>query len=152
MSDSVPILQPGETAQESALRLVAAVAHSALAELLRCSVRAEPGRKITASASCRIHRQRIVVHLTHYDGPRWEPTRLGTSPAAAPILRDVEAAALAVAPLPADRPVTVKRLATLAGYRPTGHFREAVRCLVDRGLLERVRGGVRRRQNAGRSA
>lgn len=116
------------------------------------------------------HGVRLVVFAAPYDGPLRlhlnpgvtleklftmplpgdEPGNPAGNSAPLPFpLRDVEAAALQAAPGSAERPVTVKKLAVLAGYRDTDHFREAVRQLVDRGYLERVRGGVRRRSAPG---
>jgi hypothetical protein len=40
---------------------------------------------------------------------------------------------------------TVKTLARLSGYANTGYLRQTVRDMIDRKLLERVSGGVRRR-------
>jgi hypothetical protein len=71
--------------------------------------------------------------------------RLAAEPPAP--LRDVEQAAYEAAPTPDARPVSVRQLARLAGYRDTGHFREAVNQLLERDLLVRVRGGIRRSAN-----
>src|ERR1043165_3843013 len=59
-------------------------------------------------------------------------------------LSPVQECALEAAPLPHEKPVTIKHLARLAGYTYTSYFRFAVRRLVDLGLLQRVTGGVRR--------
>ncbi len=52
--------------------------------------------------------------------------------------------ALEAAPPPDQRPVTMKRLAALAGYSYSQHFRESVHALVDAGLMVRLRTGFRR--------
>jgi len=59
--------------------------------------------------------------------------------------RQVIACILEAAPGSAERPVTIKRLAELAGYAYTKHFRDAVNELVDREWLARTAGGVRKR-------
>jgi hypothetical protein len=58
------------------------------------------------------------------------------------VRNDVEKAILSIV---TDVPRPVKALAKLADYSYCGYFRDAVRRLVDEGLLERVAGGVRRR-------
>lgn len=115
-----------------------------LADLAAAGVVAIDGMRISGTAACRRTKTRIVVRLVRWDAPAWVPAA-NRQADAVPMLRDVERAALNAAPGVGAAPVTVKALARLAGYRCTGHFREAVRQLVDRGLLERVRGGVRRR-------
>jgi hypothetical protein len=65
-------------------------------------------------------------------------------PAQERIRNDVEKAILSVA---SSVPRPVKVLAKLADYSYCGYFRDAVRRLVDEGLLERVNGGVRRRSS-----
>lgn len=148
MSGSIPILRPDEAPKDRAQRHVNSAAHSSLAEMILAGIHGDViDEPVVSTAFCRRSRLRLVVRLVRYDGPLWEPAAKVpvVVPAVVPALRDVEAAALHAAPGSTEKPVTVKRLATLAGYRPTGHFREAVRGLIDRKLLERVRGGVRRR-------
>jgi hypothetical protein len=86
---------------------------------------------------------RIVVRLLRFAGRAWEPAA-DAPPAPALPQRAVEAKALKAAPGPAELPITLKQLAKKAGYGNNGHFQEAVRGLIDRGLLLRVRGGIRR--------
>jgi hypothetical protein len=83
-----------------------------------------------------------VIIVIVMNGAEPHAPSLSASPVSALMpLRDVEDAAMKAA---TDTPVSVKRLATLAGYSYGSYFREAVRALVDRGLLVRVTGGVRR--------
>lgn len=99
---------------------------------------------VRTAASCLSPGLRVVVRVTG----RTPAPRPAAGPAEVltrPTDRPVDLAILRAAPGPTERPVTVKRLAALAGYSDTGHFREAVRLLIDAGRLERVRGGVRRR-------
>ena len=83
---------------------------------------------------------RVVVSVTRDDGP------LLASPALRKRLdeltgrRDVEECILAAAGLD---PVTVKRLARLAGYSYTRWFRDAVNKLIAEGRLLRLSGGVK---------
>ncbi len=61
-------------------------------------------------------------------------------------LREVEDAAWQAAPAAGARPISMKELARRAGYGYNSHFLEAVRGMIDRGILTRLRGGVRRAQ------
>jgi hypothetical protein len=134
---------------QHAKALAARLAHRALAKLLKHHPALD--RPVVGKATDDDSGLQAVLLLAPWDGtpqlnvaaalpgsPPGSPT-----PAAIP-LRGVEAAALRAAPGPPDRPVSVRALARMANYRDTGHWREAVRQLVERGLLVRVRGGVRR--------
>lgn len=59
-------------------------------------------------------------------------------------LREIERCILEAAPGSDGAPVSVKALSRLAGYQCSSYFREAVRGLIDRGLLARFTNGVRR--------
>jgi hypothetical protein len=100
----------------------------------------------------------VIVTVLRDDGParlelnelgravfeRGEPLPTSLPPVPMP-LRDVEAIAMRIAPAHDAEPMSVKAMARKAGYSSkSSHFREAVRGLVDRGLLVRIRGGVRR--------
>lgn len=86
--------------------------------------------------------KKVTVHIEDAADP---PPAAGGGTPAPPPLTDAQRAALAAAPGPSDRPVTLKELARRAGYSAkSNHFRELVNSLVDAGLLVRVRGGVRR--------
>ncbi len=66
-------------------------------------------------------------------------------PGPAPVpLREIEQAIYDKAPMPVEVPVTVKRLASMCGYCCNTYFRDAVRRLVDMGLLKKCTGGVKR--------
>jgi hypothetical protein len=115
------------------------LAHRALADALKYDLAIDQpiiGKAITVEGSLQ-----VAVVLAPCDGPL--PAVPAGLPTALP-LRDVEMAALRAAPGPSERPISVRALARLAHYHDSGHWREAVRQLVERGLLVRVRGGVRR--------
>lgn len=137
---TLPIIDAGEPPHDRTRRRLTVYAHRVLAELIADLVAADV-QPITVTTADRRSGLRVVLRLVRYDGPTYEPA---TPPPDLP-LREVEQAALRAAPGPTERPATVRALARRAGYRDTGHWREAVRQLVDRGLLVRVRGGVRRR-------
>jgi hypothetical protein len=123
---------------------------------LRAAGLIPPAERVTSQHIDDASGWHVVVVLTRWDGPpRLQLTGElpGGVPSQAPLrnvekaqapLRDVEQAAWDAAPGPVDPPVTIKQLARRANYRNTGHFQEAVRLLVDRGLLVRVRGGLRK--------
>ena len=143
----MPIIDPEEPPRARARRKLTCIAHRALAELIAELVEAD-ARPISASAASRQAGIRIVVRLVRYAGPAWEPSQDSSAfPSAVPSVlpfRAVERAVLKAAPGPTETPATIKQLARRAGYGNNGHFQEAVRSLIDRGLLVRVRGGIRR--------
>ncbi len=139
--------------------LAAAAAHQIAAELVRLDL-APPDREIIGVAIVEHAGLRVVVSLTKWDGPARLflapgvdagefPGAIPAPPSAdqrqsAPLsakLRDVEQAAYEAT---GETPVTAKRLATLAGYCNNSYFRDAVRRLVDMGLIVRCTGGVKR--------
>jgi hypothetical protein len=149
----IPIIDPAEPPRDRARRHLVSLAHRALAELVDALVTAD-ARPVSATAACRRSGVRVVVRLMRYDGPAYEPAAACAQaispiahvipPAVGVPLRDVEATTFEAAPAHDARPVSVRQLARLAGYRDSGHFREAVNQLLERGLLVRIRGGVRR--------
>lgn len=73
------------------------------------------------------------------------PWKVAPAPLPVPMpLNDVEDAAFQASPAHDQKGVTMKRLAKLAGYAYTGHFREAVHRLHDWGFLIVSRRSVRR--------
>jgi len=66
--------------------------------------------------------------------------RSSATPPAAHDLSEIEQIILEAA---TSKPVTIKKLAALAGYAYTKHFRDAVNSLIDAGQLVRTRCGVR---------
>jgi hypothetical protein len=115
---------------------------------LRAAGLAPPAERVTSQHIDDASGWHVVVVLTRWDGPPrlqlTAPLPAGPAPVTQSALRDVEQAALDAAPAAGEPPVTVKQLAKRAGYKNTGHFQEAVRLLIDRGLLARVRGGIRK--------
>ncbi len=120
---------------------------------LRAAGLAPPDKRVTSQYVDDQTGWQVVVTFARWEGPPrvWlnpgvtlgEPAPANSPPARSP-LRDIEATTLEAAPLADAKPVSVRQLARRAGYRDSGHFREAVAQLIDRGLLVRVRGGVRR--------
>ncbi len=104
---------------------------------------------------------KVIVTVLRDDGParlvlndagraiieRGEPLPQALPAVPVPMpLRDVEDAAWQAAPAANARPISFKELARRAGYGYNSHFLEAVRGMIDRGILTRLRGGVRRAQ------
>ena len=147
-------------------------AHNILAKLIDEGV-IPPPATVVGSAKSEDHRLQVVVMVSPYDGPlrihpevlkhieelaleRTKEPSISTgsgivspqvqsqtqSPVKERIRNDVEKAILSIV---SDVPRPVKALAKLADYSYCGYFRDAVRRLVDEGLLERVAGGFRRR-------
>ncbi len=120
---------PAEAALAAAAAWVQTVAPGAIPVWLRVSL--ADGRRVRVP----------FPHATVRDAPA---RPVAPPPEAETSWRAIDAVILRVAPGPAERPVTLKKLATLAGYANGGHFREAVNRLMDARKLERVRCGVRR--------
>lgn len=107
---------------------------------------------VTSTAAFPEAKLRIVLTVHQDDGParlhlnqagqRVFPQEVRYEPAEP--LREVESCAIEAAPRHDEAPVSVKRLAQLAGYSYTAYFREAVNQLLDRGVLVKVRGKVKR--------
>lgn len=125
---------------------VACAAHRTLAYALADGLTLT-GRHVAKAIDRKAGIQAVVIltawapprlHLNGGRGQRFAPANSPTP------LRDVEAFTLEAAPAHDARPVSVRQLARLAGYKDTGHFREAVNQLLERGLLVRIRGGVRK--------
>lgn len=83
------------------------------------------------------------------DGLARSPVARDNHPLA--IVREIDEAILEAAPRPDAEPVTMKKLARLAGYAYTNYFRDAVNALADAGLLVRSRRGIRRSPVAART-
>lgn len=96
----------------------------------------ERKREASASAHSALNSTASVPEVAHPHSPNHHPLKER-------VRNDVEKAILSVV---SDVPTPVKALAKLADYSYCGYFRDAVRRLVDEGLLERVEGGVRRRR------
>ena len=108
----------------------------------------DPPEKLVSSTSHgEVGGWQVTVTVCRYDGPaRLVLTPVGEKelPEAARQLRDIELNILEAAPKPTEPPITMKKLAQVAGYGWNHHYRDAVNSLVERGLLARVRGGIRR--------
>lgn len=143
--------------------LLRRLAHEGVARVIRTSLKhgIDPDEKLVAKVIDEDAGLQLVIFLAPWDGPPRLILNPGVTledllnPIKPPLpfpLRDVEDAAMKAAPGPTERPVSIRALARRAGYSDTGHWREAVNQLVDRGLLVRVRGGVRRANLPGESA
>ncbi len=73
------------------------------------------------------------------------PTTATVTPTT-PHLKEIEKCILEAAPRADAEPMTMVKLARIAGYACTSHFRGHVARLVDVGLLIRLTGGVRKAQ------
>ena len=140
-------------------KLASAYSHKIAAKLI--SLGAEPpAEQITSTARSEEHGLMVVVTICRYDGPmtvspsvlekiaafsasQGPETGATKCPTRVPPRRDVETCILEAAPGQTDRPVSIKQLATRAGYRYTLWFREAVNSLVIAGELVRTSQGVR---------
>ncbi len=102
---------------------------------------------------------RIVVTIARHEGPARLHLARGIDPAGYPgaipappppptvaphVLREIERCIMEAAPASPDKPVTMKRLIKLAGYKYTRHSLEAVHRLVEIGLLVQIKGGCRK--------
>jgi hypothetical protein len=97
-----------------------------------------PSKEVIGAALVERAGVRVVVTICADDGRRPEaaqPERRLTN-----LQRDV----LEAAPSRLHNPVSIKKLATLAGYHYGGHFRGAINQLIEWGLLIRLPGGVRK--------
>jgi hypothetical protein len=106
-----------------------------------------PDGLISSTSHGEVGGWQVTVTICRYDGPvRLVLTPAGERelPETAKQLRDIELDILEAAPKPTEPPITMKRLAQVAGYGWNCHYRNAVNALVERGMLARVRGGVRR--------
>lgn len=133
-------------------------AHVIAAELLRLGI-TKPEREHVGVAIAEVEGLKIVVSIARYDGPmriyirhdvdpsQFPPGVIRVPPPPTPPLpplREVEQAAYDASPMPDKMPVSVKKLATKAGYCCNTYFRDAVRRLIDLGLIVRCTGGVKR--------
>lgn len=123
-------MTPQQVAEQHALHVAA--------ELLRLDVQI-PDTECTGTVTVRTAKLRVTVTIMRYDADT--PISLPPPP---PTLRPVEQAAYDACPLPVEMPVTVKTLARRAKYCCNSYFREAVRHLVDMGLLVKCTGGVKK--------
>lgn len=106
-----------------------------------------PDGLVSATSCAEIGGWQVTVTICRYDGPaRLVLTPAGEKelPEAAKKLRDIELNILEATPKPNEAPITMKSLAQVAGYGWNSHYRDAVNSLVERGLLVRVRGGIRK--------
>jgi hypothetical protein len=106
-----------------------------------------PDGLISSTSHGEVGGWQVTVTICRYDGPvRLVLTPAGERelPETARKLRDIELNILEAAPAATEPPITMKKLAQAAGYGWNHHYRDAVNSLVDRGLLLRLRGGVRK--------
>lgn len=129
----------------SAEKLVGALAARALLHLEESDL--EPLEKpLARTATAEVGGWQVTVTVCRYDGPArlvLSPVGERELPEAAKALRDIELNILEAAPKADKAPITMRLLAQVAGYGWNSHYRNAVNSLVERGLLVRIRGGVR---------
>lgn len=116
-------------------KLASVLAHEALAKAIDADA-APLCDEVTATARCQERGLQCIVIFAPCDCGD-EPARVDSE---IKPLREVEQNIIAAATI---TPIGVKKLATLAGYGYSSYFRAAVSILIERGLLRRVRGGVR---------
>lgn len=128
-------------------QIASARAHELLAELIELDVHLT--EKVVAKALSKKHGKQVVIFYAP-----WEPVRF--FPATGPDRdangwpikktdeREICSCIMQAAPNFHEKPITMRKLARLAGYGYTNHFRHAVAELVDAGKLIRSSRGFRK--------
>lgn len=124
------------------------LAHLGASEFAKASIPV-PDRAVTRSATIELAGVKVVVTVVSAEPMRLQLTpdgqaRLGAIAAPVLVLKEIERCIMEAAPRADAEPFTMTKLARIAGYSPNGYFRGHVASLVDRGLLIRITGGVRK--------